>query len=868
MKKILLLLFVFAKACIGLHAQPYMHTCDSPLKFSDVVAEYQKYFEENNPEEWNNNDEWDGIRCKFERWKWKMQQQIDENGYIVPFSKTVEHWQKYIANHHHSASRTTTTTSNWILQGPNVSASSNAYIGRINVVAFDPVDSNTFYAGSPAGSTWKTTDGGHSWVPLYDKLPSLGVSDIKINPLNRNTIYVVTGDVDNFDTYSSGVIASHDGGATWTNITSIPGFPTIASSLLINPLDTNSMMFATFLGLYKTYNGGISWINVNTHYFTQLIYNPADTNIVYGAIYGFVYASGQIMRSKDGGATWDSVTKFKDITRISMAVSPGYPAIVKAIAGSNIYGFKGIYNSSDSGQTFVPIDTGSISCTNNLLGWEPSLPTTSCDNQCGYDLCIAINPVNPNQVVIGGVYTFYSSDVGATWQIANIPDSITLSGVAHVHQDKHCLAYNPLTGALFEGSDGGIHKTWSPLTGAWTDLTDGICVTEFYSNAVDNGVPFCLGGSQDNGTVLLNGSIVTNLMGGDGFYTYINYGDPGHIFYTSNQNGVFITRDGGVTYKKISDTLLPYFSARLPVFALHPHDTGTLLLGSNQQVFASYNNGISWAPISPVLDTSPYTNINIVKIAISNPDYLYVVQNFGIKVIHYSKNFGASWDTISWSVPIAMNYISNLVVDPKNEKHFWVTIRGNTSYKVFSYDLQTNIWTDESGTLPNISINCMVVDSFSGTLYIGTQTGVFYKTNAMSDWALYDNNLPAVSVNDLNINYTTGEIWAATYGRGMWRSIKNDLPNGVPLQKLNPGVISVLPNPSHDKIYIAATNLSGEYADISITDITGRVLLFKKTENKTGNISTPFDIKSLSPGMYFVTVKTEMQQYITKIVKE
>ena len=115
----------------------------------------------------------------------------------------------------------------------------------------------------------------------------------------------------------------------------------------------------------------------------------------------------------------------------------------------------GIYSSADNGLTYAPLFTDDSACTGDLLDYDLGLPTTSCGGQGWYDLCIAIDPLNANQVTIGGVNSYFSNDGGSTWTIANQWYS-GLGGVATVHADKHCLAYNPLTDALFETCDGGI----------------------------------------------------------------------------------------------------------------------------------------------------------------------------------------------------------------------------------------------------------------------------------------------------------------------------------------------------------------------------------------------------------------------------
>ena len=76
----------------------------------------------------------------------------------------------------------------WELAGPtNVS-------GRITDVAMHPADLQTIYAASASGGVWKSLDAGESWFPITDGLPSLSIGDLAIDPSDKNTLYVGTGE--------------------------------------------------------------------------------------------------------------------------------------------------------------------------------------------------------------------------------------------------------------------------------------------------------------------------------------------------------------------------------------------------------------------------------------------------------------------------------------------------------------------------------------------------------------------------------------------------------------------------------------------------------------------------------------------------
>ena len=856
MKKLLFTAGLFLTVC-QVKAQPWMPpTNNGPVKYIDAVNRYRSMA---GNDEYRvapkNKEQGEEKNHLFEVWNYYWKRHLDKDGYMVPPARNVANWQQYLQAHKNGIAARTTSglPSNWQFQGPSVSSHGYWGIGRINKVAFDPVESNTFYVGSAGSNTWKTSDGGLSWTSLYDNLPMLGVADIKINPQNSNTVFVLTGDADDADSYSTGVIVSYNAGTSWaaTGLSWPLSSYTTAHCLLINPLDTNSMMVASTGGLFKTTDGGHTWASVSTSNFRQLIYNPTDTTVVYGTMYTDTCA--QIMRSADGGSTWAAVTSLSVAQRINLAVTPADPSVVKAVVSNNASGLAGIYGSSDYGMTYAALYTDDSTCTHDLLGYDISLPTADCGGQGWYDLCIAINPADANDITVGGVNTFHSSDGGTTWEVANQWWD-DLSTISTVHADKHCLAYNPLTGALFETCDGGIYKTYAPVAGPWTDLSNGICITEFYRNAVDNNVSFCIGGAQDNGTFQINGSVSANLYGGDGMQPLINYGDPANIWYVSCQYGsVSITRDGGSNWTSISDTLHSSGGWVSP-YLLHPTDTATLLM-AYKQVYMTTNNGLSWNAISPVFDSN--SNIDRMVMATTNPNYVYLSYydyNVWLPHIKYTTNLGATWNDLT--MPFTSS-ISDLVVDPKNENHIMTTSTWYGYSKVWSCNLLTGIWTDETGSLPDIPVDCILIDSNTETEYVGTDLAVFYKDTTMSDWALFNTNLPAVHVEDLHINYATNEIWGATYGRGMWKSIKADhtIPTAVNAP-VHTNAVRLFPNPATTQLMIQSTD---PITSIKVTDLLGQTVYIGSAQGSRQKI----DVSALSPGVYFVIVNgTDVQKFV------
>ncbi|MEP7128451.1 MAG: T9SS type A sorting domain-containing protein, partial [Chitinophagales bacterium] len=73
--------------------------------------------------------------------------------------------------------------------------------------------------------------------------------------------------------------------------------------------------------------------------------------------------------------------------------------------------------------------------------------------------------------------------------------------------------------------------------------------------------------------------------------------------------------------------------------------------------------------------------------------------------------------------------------------------------------------------LPNIPVSCIAYQrNANDMLYAGTDFGVFYRNNNMSDWEPFNDGLPNVIVTQLDVLYSFNKLRAATYGRGIWET--------------------------------------------------------------------------------------------------
>src|SRR6478672_7044311 len=93
--------------------------------------------------------------------------------------------------------------------------------GRIATVAGVPGDPKTYYLGSASGGVWKSTDGGQTFVPVFDDQPVAAIGAIAVADSDPNTVWVGTGEswvIRYSDIMGDGVYVSKDAGKTWKNM--------------------------------------------------------------------------------------------------------------------------------------------------------------------------------------------------------------------------------------------------------------------------------------------------------------------------------------------------------------------------------------------------------------------------------------------------------------------------------------------------------------------------------------------------------------------------------------------------------------------------------------------------------------------------
>jgi len=129
-----------------------------------------------------------------------------------------------------------------------------------------------------------------------------------------------------------------------------------------------------------------------------------------------------------------------------------------------------------------------------------------------------------------------------------------------------------------------------------------------------------------------------------------------------------------------------------------------------------------------------------------------------------SRDGGTNWTNISAGLGGAT--INRIAVHNSSPDKVAITTSGSKIYTSTNGGVN---WTNSTGNFPAVTARCLVYQNdASEGIYVGTNTGIYYKDLSMSNWMPYNTGLPIVAVNELEIQYTSGKVRAATYGRGVW----------------------------------------------------------------------------------------------------
>ena len=619
----------------------------------------------------------------------------------------------------------------WKRLGPS-DAVGATNMGRVNCIEFDPTNSKIIYIGAPDGGVWKSTDSGATWAPKFDSQPTLSIADIAIDKSNPKIIYAATSDAFGYSapfwggTYSVGVRKSIDGGNTWsaTGLTWTVGQNRTIRRLVIHPANGKILLAATSNGLYRTADAGATWNQIWATSTFDAEFQQNDGNIAYAT-------TSQVLKSVNAGASFSPVPASCVGSRYNIEIARSNPKVLYTLCTNGT-----VQKSVDAGTTWSPVTAPGVT----LYGY--------------YDNVLAVSPVSDKVVYVAGFNMKRSTDGGTTWS------SVPTAG----HVDNHCLEFLPGSSAtILCGNDGGLFRTANSGT-TWASLNKGLAISQFYRLGISKtNASIMICGAQDNGNMKFNAGAFTNITNADGMEGFIDWSNPNVIYAGIQYGGFYRSTNGGASFTNIST---PGGGAWVSPWCQDPAVANTIYAGTDK-VYKSANQGTAWASIGgPLAGIFQFT---VLKVAPSNAKVIYA--GSGTK-LYRTTDGGGSWTDITAGLPVASNYLMEVAVHATDPNTAYVTFSGyNAGQKVYKTSNGGGAWSNISGSLPNMPANAIVHQKGAlNGLYVGTDAGVYYRNDILSDWIPYKWGLPNVIVDELEIHYGTKTIRAATYGRGMWEA--------------------------------------------------------------------------------------------------
>lgn len=343
--------------------------------------------------------------------------------------------------------------------------------------------------------------------------------------------------------------------------------------------------------------------------------NPVDLNEVYALVY-CSYSMSCVYKSTNAGKNW-TCTAILDRDGYDLAIHPHDPKVLFVLSSH------AVFKSTDGGTSWVQHGLGS--------------------RDYGYDGQIVIDPKNPDILHATGYHyisstnscmaAFKSTDGGVNWTAEYIqPDSIT--------GNSSCIAVNPISpnilylgGSFREGfytryrvyksTDSG--ETWQDTTDSIGGYPGSIVIDPSNPSKVLVGTNWGVYRSPDGGQ--------TWEIGGQGACAYALGMDPSNpgTIYAGFNGRCFKSTDGGVNWTAYAAGL----SGNCQDILVHP---GCVYYGSYVGIHRSLDGGMTWESSNTGIKNNVIPAIAVPR---SSPNVIYAeaAQNGLFK----STDFGNSW---------------------------------------------------------------------------------------------------------------------------------------------------------------------------------------------------------------------------------
>jgi hypothetical protein len=318
--------------------------------------------------------------------------------------------------------------------------------GRTRAICFDiRGNHDTIMAGGVSSGVYRTADGGHTWTKVSPDNMMHNVTSIVQDTRSghEDTWYYATGealgnsaDATGAPYLGNGIYKTTDNGVNWTRLAnsntgsdqSFDDRNDYISKLIVDP--TNGNVYAAALGqIIRSTDGGSSWNMVlgasglfSANDMTDLATDGLGN--IYAAFAGSVGSGSEdgVWSSSTGDTSswtrimYDGITSgwksYGDYGRVVIAVAPSDPSVLYALYDN--------YHTSTCALTpvaeadFFMFNTLSSTAYNRSANMPDETGCLDGNDpfavKAGYDLAIAVSPLSANDVLIGGTNLYRSTN--------------------------------------------------------------------------------------------------------------------------------------------------------------------------------------------------------------------------------------------------------------------------------------------------------------------------------------------------------------------------------------------------------------------------------------------------------------------------